>query len=107
MSAASGNLFAMTDPFRMVLALDRPGPDYEVWDEAAGIEWVAPAREDVFAGFHLDDEPRRCFAAKPPPATRCCAGSTPKSPPAPAKLLRGAKAALRRLKPRARSARPC
>lgn len=39
MSAASGNLFAMTDPFRMVLALDRPGPDYEVWDEAAGIEW--------------------------------------------------------------------
>lgn len=50
-----GNLFAMTDPFLMVLALHRLGPDYYVWDKAATIEFVAPAREHVFAGFQLDD----------------------------------------------------
>lgn len=29
--------------------------DYQVWDKAATIEFVAPAREHVFAGFQLDD----------------------------------------------------
>lgn len=45
----------MTDPFWMVLTLQRLGPDYYVWDKAATIEFVAPAREHVFASFHLDD----------------------------------------------------
>ena len=55
-SQFGGNLFAMTDPFWMVLALHRLGPDYYVWDKAAAIEFVAPAREHVFAEFHLDDD---------------------------------------------------
>jgi acyl-coenzyme A thioesterase PaaI-like protein len=55
-SQFGGNLFAMTDPFWMVLALHRLGPDYYVWDKAAAIEFVAAAREDVFAEFHLDDD---------------------------------------------------
>lgn len=50
-----GNLFAMTDPFWMVLTVHRIGPDYYVWDKAAQIEFVKPAREDVYAEFHLDD----------------------------------------------------
>lgn len=54
-SQFGGNLFAMTDPFWMVLALHRLGPDYYVWDKAAAIEFVAPAREHVFAEFHLDE----------------------------------------------------
>lgn len=55
-SQFGGNLFAMTDPFWMVLALHRLGPDYYVWDKTATIEFVAPAREHVFAEFHLDDD---------------------------------------------------
>lgn len=51
-----GNLFAMTDPFWMVLTARRIGPDYYVWDKAAAIEFVKPAREDVFAEFHLGDD---------------------------------------------------
>ena len=54
-SQFGGSLFAMTDPFWMVLAMHRLGPDYFVWDKAAAIEFVKPAREQVYARFHLDD----------------------------------------------------
>ena len=49
-----GNLFAMTDPFWMLLALHQLGPDYLVWDKAGAIDFVAPGREDVYAHFRLD-----------------------------------------------------
>jgi acyl-coenzyme A thioesterase PaaI-like protein len=49
-----GNLFAMTDPFWMLLAMHRLGDDYYVWDKAASIDFVAPGREDVYAHFRLD-----------------------------------------------------
>ena len=55
-SQFGGNLFAMADPFWMLLAMHRLGGDYYVWDKAAQIEFVAPAREHVYAHFHLDDE---------------------------------------------------
>lgn len=50
-----GSLFAMTDPFWMMLAMHRLGPDYVVWDKAAEIEFVTPGRSDVYARFELDD----------------------------------------------------
>ena len=50
-----GNLFAMVDPFWMLLALHRLGHDYYVWDRAGAIDFVAPGREDVHASFHLTD----------------------------------------------------
>jgi acyl-coenzyme A thioesterase PaaI-like protein len=50
-----GNLFAMTDPFWMLMAMHRLGSDYVVWDKAGAIEFVAPGREDVYAHFHLDE----------------------------------------------------
>ena len=50
-----GSLFAMTDPFWMILTLRCLGEDYIVWDQAASIEFVAPGREDVYARFHVDD----------------------------------------------------
>jgi acyl-coenzyme A thioesterase PaaI-like protein len=50
-----GNLFAMVDPFWMLLAMHRLGPDYYVWDKAGTIDFVTPGREDVYARFHLDD----------------------------------------------------
>jgi len=54
-SQFGGNLFAMIDPFWMLLALHRLGDDYYVWDQAGAIDFVAPGREDVYAAFHLTD----------------------------------------------------
>jgi len=50
-----GSLFAMTDPFWMLLAMNALGPDYIVWDQAAAIEFLAPGRGKVSAEFRLDD----------------------------------------------------
>jgi acyl-coenzyme A thioesterase PaaI-like protein len=50
-----GNLFSMTDPFWMILVMERLGRDYIVWDQAAEIAFVAPGREDVFAEFRVED----------------------------------------------------
>lgn len=50
-----GSLFAMTDPFWMLLALRRLGNDYIVWDQAGEIAFVRPGRSTVRASFHLDD----------------------------------------------------
>ncbi len=50
-----GSLFAMTDPYWMILIMECLGRDYIVWDKAAEIEFVAPGKEDVFAEFHVDD----------------------------------------------------
>ncbi|MBS0215168.1 MAG: DUF4442 domain-containing protein [Proteobacteria bacterium] len=50
-----GSLFAMTDPFWMLLIMHAIGNDYFVWDKAATIEFVKPGRGDVFAEFHLTD----------------------------------------------------
>jgi acyl-coenzyme A thioesterase PaaI-like protein len=51
-----GNLFAMTDPMWMIMAIHRLGSDYVVWDKAGKIEFVKPGREDVFADFILDQQ---------------------------------------------------
>jgi hypothetical protein len=50
-----GSLFAMTDPFWMIMTLYRLGEGYIVWDKAAEIEFVEATREPVFAEFVLDD----------------------------------------------------
>lgn len=50
-----GSLFAMADPFLMVLMIHCLGRGYVVWDKAAEIEFVAPGRKDVFAEFRIDD----------------------------------------------------
>ncbi len=50
-----GNLFAMTDPFRMIPVLRCLGPDYYVWDQSGSIEFVKPGRGTVHATFELDD----------------------------------------------------
>ena len=50
-----GSLFAMTDPFWMLLVMKRLGRDYIVWDQAGSIEFVRPARGAVQAAFDLDD----------------------------------------------------
>nr|WP_236055809.1 DUF4442 domain-containing protein [Streptomyces sabulosicollis] len=51
-----GSLFAMSDPFWMLLVMNRLGRDYIVWDKAGEIDFVSPGRGDVFADFHLTEE---------------------------------------------------
>ncbi|HEU4670323.1 MAG TPA: DUF4442 domain-containing protein [Dyella sp.] len=50
-----GNLFAMSDPWWMLLAMHRLGRDYIVWDKAGAIDFVAPGRADVHAVFRMPD----------------------------------------------------
>lgn len=51
-----GSLFAMTDPFYMLLLIHLLGPDYVVWDKAAAIDFVRPGRGRVRARFSVDDD---------------------------------------------------
>ncbi len=48
-----GSLFAMTDPFYMLMFLKNLGPNYIVWDKKACIEFIKATTEDVYAEFHL------------------------------------------------------
>ena len=50
-----GSLFAMTDPFWMLLTLNAIGSDYYVWDQAGSIEFVKPGRGTVHAQFDLEE----------------------------------------------------
>ncbi len=51
-----GAIFAMTDPWWMVLVLRSLGPDYVVWDKAAEIEFVSQGRSTVRATYEVTDE---------------------------------------------------
>ncbi|HET9651452.1 MAG TPA: DUF4442 domain-containing protein, partial [Usitatibacter sp.] len=51
-----GSLFAMTDPFFMILMMKNLGPDYIVWDKEGTVRFLKPARGTVTARFHLPEE---------------------------------------------------
>ena len=51
-----GSLYAMTDPFFMIMLLHNLGGDYVVWDKSGSIEYVAPGRGTVQAHFKLTEE---------------------------------------------------
>ena len=50
-----GSLYAMTDPFFMLMVMHNLGHDYLVWDKAGSIDYVAPGRGRVWARFELAD----------------------------------------------------
>ena len=50
-----GSLFSMTDPFFMLMMMHRLGRGYVVWDRAAKIDFLHPAKGTVTAHFRLDD----------------------------------------------------
>jgi hypothetical protein len=50
-----GSLFAMTDPFYMLMLMANLGPDYIVWDKAATIRYRKPGKGTVRAEFRLAD----------------------------------------------------
>lgn len=47
-----GSIYAMTDPFYMMMLIQILGPDYIVWDKAAQIEFIAPGRRRLIVEFH-------------------------------------------------------
>ena len=51
-----GSLFAMTDPFFMIMMMKNLGPEYVVWDKAGTVRFLKPARGTVTARFHLPEE---------------------------------------------------
>ncbi|HXZ47377.1 MAG TPA: DUF4442 domain-containing protein [Usitatibacter sp.] len=51
-----GSLFAMTDPFFMVLMMKNLGPEYVVWDKQGTVRFLKPARGTVTARFVLPEE---------------------------------------------------
>lgn len=66
-----GSLFAMTDPFFMLMYMHNLGQDYIVWDRAAEIVFVRPGRGRVWAEFKLEEadiEKARLAAASGKPA---------------------------------------
>lgn len=54
-TAFGGSLFAMTDPWYMLMLLHNLGRDYYIWDKKADIEFIAPGRAEVTAHFYLDE----------------------------------------------------
>lgn len=50
-----GSLFAMTDPFYMLMLLQCLGRDYIVWDKDASIRFLKPGTGTVHAVFRLSD----------------------------------------------------
>ena len=50
-----GSLFAMTDPFWMMMVMRNLDRSYTVWDKSAEIDFLRPGRGTVFASFRLTD----------------------------------------------------
>lgn len=48
-----GSLYAMTDPFFMLILMENLGRDYIVWDKAANIQFKKPGKGRVAARFEL------------------------------------------------------
>jgi acyl-coenzyme A thioesterase PaaI-like protein len=51
-----GSLYAMCDPWFMLILMRTLGPDYVVWDKAASIQFLQPGRGTVTALFHIPQE---------------------------------------------------
>lgn len=51
-----GTLYAMCDPFFMLILMHALGDEYIVWDKAAHIQFIRPGRGTVYATFHIPPE---------------------------------------------------
>lgn len=51
-----GSLFAMTDPFYMMMIMANLGEDYVVWDKLADIDFIKPGLGSVYATFIVTNE---------------------------------------------------
>jgi hypothetical protein len=64
-----GSLYAMCDPWYMILVMEALGPEFIVWDKAASIRFRKPGRGTVRAEFHLSEgqiaELKKIMGTKP------------------------------------------
>lgn len=51
-----GSLYAMTDPFFMLMLMQILGKDFIVWDKSAQIDFIKPATGTVSARFLITEE---------------------------------------------------
>lgn len=51
-----GSLFAMTDPWFMIMMMKNLGRDYVVWDKSGCVRFLKPAKGTVTARFQLPEE---------------------------------------------------
>ena len=51
-----GSLYAMCDPWFMIILMRALGNDYIVWDKAATIHFLKPGRGTLTATFHIPRE---------------------------------------------------
>jgi len=59
-----GSLFAMTDPFYMLMLIRNLGKQYNIWDKTGSIEFIKPAKGTVRATFTLDEDRLRQIRQK-------------------------------------------
>jgi acyl-coenzyme A thioesterase PaaI-like protein len=55
-TAFGGSLYAMCDPFFMLILIEALGRGYVVWDKAATIRFRRPGRGTMKATFHIPQE---------------------------------------------------
>lgn len=48
-----GSIYSMADPFYALLVMHRLGADYNVWDKAASVEFIAPGRGRIRARYDV------------------------------------------------------
>lgn len=51
-----GSIYAMTDPFYMMMLISNLDRDYIVWDKGAQIKFIKPGRSTLSAHFVLSEE---------------------------------------------------
>jgi hypothetical protein len=51
-----GSMYGAVDPIYMLILIRRLGPEYVVWDKAAGIQFKKPGRSTLHARFTITDE---------------------------------------------------
>ena len=51
-----GSIYAMVDPFYMLMLMNRLGKEFIVWDKAAQIDFIKPGRSKLFAEFIIHED---------------------------------------------------
>lgn len=51
-----GSIYAMTDPFYMLILLENLGKDYIVWDKSASVNFIKPGKGTLTARFNITQE---------------------------------------------------
>lgn len=51
-----GSIYAMTDPFFMLMLIENLGRDFVVWDKAASVRFRKPGRGSISANFRLSED---------------------------------------------------